>query len=99
MWTAVLAGAACCYAFKVAGLSVPRRLLDHPRTQRISALLPIALLAGLALTQTVSTGTHLVLDARSAGLAVAIVAVSRRAPFLLVVILASATAAAVRLMA
>ncbi|MHB1486081.1 MAG: AzlD domain-containing protein [Acidimicrobiales bacterium] len=93
----MLVGAACCYLLKLAGLSVPRRVLDHPRTQQIAALLPIALLAALALTQTVATGSHLVLGARSAALVVAVVAVIRRAPFLVVVLLATGTAALVRL--
>src|SRR5664280_2642590 len=52
MWLAVLVGATGCYLCKLAGLSVPQRVLDDPRTQRIAALLPIALLAALAATQT-----------------------------------------------
>ena len=32
MWLAVLVGSAGCYALKLAGLSMPRRVLGNPRT-------------------------------------------------------------------
>jgi branched-subunit amino acid transport protein len=99
IWLAVLAGAAGCYVVKLAGLSVPDRVLDDPHVRRIAALLPIALLAALAATQTVSDGRVLALDARAAGVAVAVAALLLRAPFLLVVTAAAATAALVRLAA
>jgi hypothetical protein len=97
MWLAVLAGAAGCYALKLAGLSVPRRLLLNVRVERISTMLPIALLATLVAVQTFTTATRLVVDARAAGVAVALVAVLVRAPFLVVVAVAVATTAALRL--
>jgi branched chain amino acid efflux pump len=99
MWTALLIGSAGCYALKLAGLSVPPHLLQHPRVQRISELLPIALLAALVGTQTFATGKHLEIDARVAGVIVAVVLVWRRAPFLVVVFAAAATAAGVRALA
>lgn len=97
MWLAVLLGAAGCYLCKLAGLSMPTRILDDPRTQRIAAVLPVALLAALATTQTLTTGQQLVIDTRAAGVGVAIIAVLLRAPFLLVVALAATTAALLRL--
>lgn len=99
IWAGVLAGAAGCYLLKLAGLSLPQRVLDHPRTQRVAGLLPVALLAALVATQTFATGRHLQVDARTAALAVAAVAVVLRAPFLVVVGLAAATAALLRLVA
>ena len=54
------------------------------------------LLAALILTQTLGDGQHLVLDARVPALAVAAVLVWRRAPFLVVVLAAAATAALLR---
>jgi hypothetical protein len=56
MWTAILVGAAGCYLLKLAGLSVPRRVLENPRVRRVAALLPIALLTALIVIQTFSTG-------------------------------------------
>jgi uncharacterized membrane protein len=97
IWAGVLVASVACYGLKLAGLSLPQRWLTHPRVQKVVALIPIALLAALVATQTFSTGQHLVLDVRAAALAVAIVAVLLRAPFLVVVAAAAATAALLRL--
>jgi uncharacterized membrane protein len=97
MWTAVLLGSAGCYLLKFAGLSVPRRLLADARVRRIAEMLPIALLATLVVLQTFSTGMRLGIDARAAGVGAAFIAVLARAPFLVVVAVAVATTALVRL--
>jgi branched-subunit amino acid transport protein len=98
MWAGILVACASCYALKLAGLSLPARVLQDTRLQRTVPLVPIALLAALVATQTFSTGHRLVLDVRAAALAVAIVAVLLRAPFLVVVAAAAATAALLRLL-
>ncbi len=98
MWAGLLVASAVCYGLKLAGLSLPQRWLEDPRLLRSVPLIPIALLAALVATQTFSTGRHLVLDVRAASLAVAIVAVVLRAPFLVVVAAAAATAAVLRLL-
>ena len=98
MWAGILVACASCYALKLAGLSLPARVLQDSRVQRTVPLVPIALLAALVATQTFSTGHRLVLDVRAAALAVAIVAVLLRAPFLVVVAAAAATAALLRLL-
>jgi branched-subunit amino acid transport protein len=98
IWAVVLGAAAACYLLKLGGLSVPQAVLDNPRVRRVAALLPIALLAALIAIQTFSDGRHLVIDARAAGLGAAVVAVLLRAPFLVVVIAACATAALTRLL-
>ncbi len=94
MWTPILIAAGGCYALKLAGLSVPRRLLDGPRARRVALLLPVALLAALIATQTFAGGV----DARAAGLIAALIAVAARAPFLVVVAAAAATTALLRLL-
>jgi hypothetical protein len=98
LWAGVLAASAGCYALKLAGLSLPERWLTDPRVQRTVPLLPIALLSALVAILTFSTGRHLVLDVRAAALGVAAVAVVLRAPFLVVVASAAATAALLRLL-
>lgn len=98
IWAGVLVASAACYALKLAGLSLPQRWLQDARVQRTVPLIPVALLAALVATQTLSTGRHLVLDVRAAALGVAIVAVLVRAPFLVVVAAAAATAALLRLL-
>jgi branched-subunit amino acid transport protein len=98
IWAGVLSASAACYALKLAGLSLPQRWLQGARIQRTVPLIPVALLAALVATQTFSTGQRLVLDVRAASLAVAIIAVLLRAPFLVVVASAAATAALLRLL-
>jgi branched-subunit amino acid transport protein len=97
MWVAVLAGSLGCFLLKFAGLSVPKRVLENARMQKVAALLPIALLSALIVIQTFTTEKHLVVDARAGGLAVACVAVLLRAPFLVVVVVACAATALLRL--
>ena len=98
-WAAVLATSVGCYLLKLAGLSLPQRHLDSPRVRAVAALMPVALLAALAAVQTFGSGTTLVLDARAAGVAFALVALLLRAPFLVVVVGAAAVAAGLRALA
>lgn len=63
---------------------------------RVLGLLAPALLAALVVTNTFAGDRRLVLDARAAGVAVAGVAVWRRAPVLLTIVLAALTTALVR---
>jgi branched-subunit amino acid transport protein len=94
-WIAVLATVAGCFAFKLAGLTVPQRVLASPRMRRFAELVPVALLAALSAVQTMTTGHTVTLDpARLAGLAAAVVALLLRAPFLVVIIAAAGSAAA-----
>jgi uncharacterized membrane protein len=98
MWTGIVVACAACYALKLAGLSLPAGALADPRVQRTVPLVPVALLAALIATNTFSSGNHLVLDVRAAAIGVAVVAVLLRAPFLVVVATAAATAALLRLL-
>jgi hypothetical protein len=98
IWLAIGSGTLACYLFKLAGLSLPERLLDRPRVRRTTALLPVALLAALTAIQTVSTGSRLTVDARLAGVTAGVVALLLRAPFLVVVAVAAGTAALIRLL-
>jgi len=96
LWAVVLAGSLGCYLLKLAGWSVPAGWLAGERLQRAAVLLPIPLLAALVVVQAFAGDRALVLDARAAGLGVAVVLVLLRAPFLLVVVAAAATAALLR---
>ena len=88
--------AAGTYALKAAGPLVlgDRRL--PTRVQVLVDLLPAALLASLAVVSTVADGRAVVFDARVVGMLVAGFALWRRAPFVVVIVLASAATAAVR---
>jgi branched-subunit amino acid transport protein len=98
MWAAVLAGALGCYLLKLAGLSVPPRILSNDMVRRLAAALPIALLTALIAIQTLSEGHRLTIDARVAGLGAATLAVLLGAPFLVVVGVAAVTTALIRLL-
>ena len=97
MWTAVLLACAGCYLLKLAGLSLPQRVLAHPTVERVADLIPVALLAALVAVQVFSAGTSLTLDARALGLGFAVVALVLRMPFLAVVVGAAVVAALARL--
>lgn len=102
IWAAVLTCALGCYLLKLAGLSVPPKVLEHPVVERVADLMPVALLAALIAVQVFGTagadGPRLTVDPRLAGLLVAVVALLLRAPFIVVVFLAAGTAALLRLL-
>jgi branched-subunit amino acid transport protein len=85
------------FALKSAGPLVLGERALPLRVQRVVALLPAALLAALAVVSTVGDGRNVVFDARLVGLVVAGVALWRRAPFVVVIVLASASTALARL--
>lgn len=96
-WTTVLLASGFAFALKLLGHIVPHQMLDGVFVSRATTMLPVALLSALVAVQTFATGGGgLTLDARAAGVAVAVVALLLRAPFLVVVILAAATAGTMR---
>ena len=97
IWLAVLGAGIGCYLLKLAGLSLPARVLEHPVAERIADFIPVALLAALVAVQVLASGQSLVVDARLAGLGVAFVLLLLRAPFLVVVFGAALVAALLRL--
>ncbi len=97
IWGAIVTACVGCYLFKLAGLSVPSGILEHPLLRRIAALLPVALLAALVATGTFAHGSALTVDARVVGLGAAVVVLLLRAPFLVVVVVAAAATALTRL--
>jgi len=94
--TVLIVMAVGTFALKAAGpLVLGERSLPLP-VQQVVALLPAALLAALAIVSTVGDGSAIALDARPVGLVVAGVALWRRAPFVVVIVLASAATALTR---
>lgn len=96
MWLAIVVASVGCYVIKLVGVSLPKSVVGNRRVMHIAELLPVALLTALIATQTFTSGSHLTIDARAAGLLAAIVAVRLRAPFLVIVAVACAAAALVR---
>ena len=97
LWTTVLIASGLAFALKLMGYVVPHQVLDGRVVSRVTAMLPVALLSALVAVQTFTgSGGGLTLDPRAAGVAVAVTALLLRAPFLVVVVLAAATAAMLR---
>lgn len=95
-WTLVLALAAGAYACKVVGLVIVGDRTLPAVVQRCLALIPAALISALVVKDTVSVGQQLVVDARTAGVAAAVVASWRRAPLVVVIVVGAAVTALVR---
>lgn len=96
VWFWLILAAAGCFAQKLVGYLVPSQRLENPTFSRVAAAVTVGLLSALVVTQTFATGGSLVVDARLAAVAVAAVALWRKAPFIVVVLLGALTAAALR---
>jgi branched-subunit amino acid transport protein len=97
-WTAILAASIGCYALKLVGVSLPQSVLGHPRVQRIAALLPVAMLSALIVTDLFDTNRHYSADWHTlAGVGVGAAALWRGRSLLVVFLLAIATTALLRL--
>ena len=94
-WLATIGTSIIAFVLKFSGHSVPQHWLEHPRIQKINALVPIALLSALVGVQSFSEKSKLMIDHRLAGVTVAVVALIYKAPFPLVVLSAALTSAAV----
>ena len=96
VWIAIAVLTVVCFVIKAVG-PVALGGRDLPRwAERLIVLLPAALLSALVVVQTFADGKALVLDARAAGLAAALVAVALRASVLIVLLVAALTAAGLR---
>jgi hypothetical protein len=96
IWVTVLASSGLVFLLKLAGHLLPDRWFAHPRVAPIVGLVTASLLAGLCAVQTVADGRSLVIDARLVAVVVAAIAFMRKAPFILAIVLAAATAAGLR---
>ena len=97
VWSAILLAALICVALKAAWYLVPPRVLEAPRTVRISDLLTVGLLAALVAVHTLGDGQAITVDARVPALLVAGGLLWLRQSFLVVVVAAAAVAALLRL--
>jgi hypothetical protein len=96
LWTGILVASIVCVALKGIGYLLPARWVEAPTPARIADLLTVALLAALVAVQTLGVGQSIVVDARVPAVLVAAGLLLLRAPFLVVVIAAAVTAAALR---
>jgi hypothetical protein len=102
-WIAIIAASAAVFSWKFLGHLVPRKFLESKFLQKLAGFLTIALLAGLVGVQTfigansATAKQEVVFDARFAALILAMVLLKLRAPFIVIVLAAAATAALLRL--
>lgn len=97
VWVCVIAVGAATVVFKATGpVLLGRRELPAWLASPVALLAP-AVLAALVVTQAAGGHRQIVADARLAGLGAGAVAVVLRAPLLVVVAVAAATAALIRL--
>lgn len=97
MLTAILLASAAVYSWKFFGYLVPESFLTKPRVARVSGLLTVALLSALMATQAITKDSQIVFDSRIIALAVAALLLRFRAPFLVVVVVAAAVSATLKL--
>jgi branched-subunit amino acid transport protein len=93
MWIGVIGASIALFILRYSGYLVPEKFLTNPRMLRINALIPIALLSALVGVQTLTEKGKWIIDQRIAGVAVALIALSVKAPYFVVVISAAVTSA------
>ena len=98
-WALVLSLAAGAYAFKVLGLIVIGGRPLPASLERCLALIPAAVIAAIVAKDTFSVGQHLQIDARVAGVGVAVIAAWRKMPVIVVIVAGAATTALIRRLA
>jgi branched-subunit amino acid transport protein len=96
-WAGVIALSAGAYVLKAAGVFLGRRISAETAERWSLEIVVVAVLSALVVVQTVGGNRAIVIDARLPAVLVAAALVWRRAPFLVVVIGAGATAALLRL--
>jgi branched-subunit amino acid transport protein len=97
LWLGVIVASAAVYSWKLVGFLIPTKSLKHPRVADLAALVTVALLSGLVGVQTLVSDSKVEIDARLPAVLVAVVLMIFRAPFIVVVTVAAAVAALLRL--
>ncbi len=96
IWIAVIAASLAVYSWKILGSTLPERVLNHPKINRLATFLTVALMAGLVGVQGFVNNREISLDARLPALLLAVLLAILRVPFILIVLAAAASAAALR---
>jgi branched-subunit amino acid transport protein len=97
LWATTAATSLGCYGLKLAGISLPRSLLGHPRVHRIAALLPVAMLSALIVTDLSDANGHYTADWHTlAGVGASAIALRRGRPLIVVFLVAIAITALLR---
>lgn len=99
LWIAVIIAAVGSYVLKLAGLSLPESILNHPTVQRIAHYLPIAMLSALVITELFDGGQRFAVDwTVLAGLAAGVLMLILKRGLLVVFVVAVVVTALLRLL-
>lgn len=96
LWIGLIIASAAVYSWKILGFLLPERTLRHPRVAELASLITVALMAGLVGVQSFVSNSQITFDARVPAVLVAVVLTIARAPFIVIVAVAAAVAAALR---
>ncbi len=100
LWIMLGVTSVASYGLKLAGVSLPESVLNHPRVQRTASLLPPAMLTALIVTDLFDTGGHYSVSwPLLAGVGAGVVAMRLRASLVTVFVVAIVTCALVQLIA
>ena len=97
LWSVILVASAVVAATKSIGFVLPSSVTESETVQRISDAVTVALLSALVVIQTAGAGTSVVVDARLVAVAVAGFLLWKRAPFIVVIVVAALVAAGIRM--
>jgi branched-subunit amino acid transport protein len=99
LWVAVVVAAVGSYLLKLAGVSLPESVLNHPTVQRVAGYLPVAMLSALVAVELFDGGGTYAADWRTlTGVAAGVIALLLRRGLLVVFLVAIAVTAALRLL-
>ena len=94
LWVAVVLAAVGSYLLKLAGVSLPESVLNHPAVHRIAGFLPIAMLSALVAVELFDGGGNYTVDWRTlVGVAAGVIALLLRRGLLVVFLVAIAVTA------
>jgi branched-subunit amino acid transport protein len=97
LWVALIVAALGTYLLKLAGLSLPDSVLNHPRVQRVAMFLPVAMLSALVAVNLFDGGGRYAVDWRTlVGVAAGVVALLLKRGFLVVFLVAIGVTALLR---
>jgi branched chain amino acid efflux pump len=99
LWVTIVAASAGCYGLKLAGVSLPASVLNHPQVQRTARLLPVAMLTALVVTDLFEASRRYSADWHTlVGVGVGAIALRLGRSLAVVFVLAIATTAVLRLL-
>lgn len=96
-WIAVLVGSLAVFSWKFLGYVLPAKFLESKKLSTFAGFLTIGLLSGLVGVQTFVSSQKIEFDARVPALLIAVILLRFKVPFIVIVIVAGATAALLRL--